>query len=204
MEKHSSPPSTRPTAAHCQPAESNGLAVDDAATLLETMLAVHEERVQQEQPQLRVAKRIDGVVVGSLVALSNEGEALVTFAACPGAQRLPAVVAIQLRQQDVGKQVALLFAAGDPTRPIVIGLLMSGLCPDADQSTCHQRLLARKPAITADGQSVQISAERDIVLRCGKASLTLTRAGKILLRGAYVSTRSSGVNRVQGASVQIN
>ena len=42
------------------------------------------------------------------------------------------------------------------------------------------------------------------MLRCGQASLTLTRAGKILLSGTYVLSHSSGVNRVKGGSVQIN
>ena len=37
-----------------------------------------------------------------------------------------------------------------------------------------------------------------------KASITLTSAGKILLRGAYILNRSSGVNRIKGGSVQIN
>ena len=41
-------------------------------------------------------------------------------------------------------------------------------------------------------------------LRCGKASITLTRAGKVLIRGAYLLSRSSGVNRIKGGSVQIN
>ena len=43
-----------------------------------------------------------------------------------------------------------------------------------------------------------------IVLRCGEASITLTRAGKVLIRGAYVLSRSSGTNRIQGGSVEIN
>jgi hypothetical protein len=34
--------------------------------------------------------------------------------------------------------------------------------------------------------------------------LTLTHAGKVLIRGAYVLSRSSGVNRIKGGSVQIN
>ena len=55
-----------------------------------------------------------------------------------------------------------------------------------------------------DGEKVVVSAQRELVLRCGKASITLTSAGKILIRGAYVLTRSSGVNRIQGGSVQIN
>jgi uncharacterized protein (DUF2345 family) len=55
-----------------------------------------------------------------------------------------------------------------------------------------------------DSERIELTAEKEIVLRCGNASLTLTRAGKILIRGAYVLTRSSGVNRIQGGSVQIN
>jgi len=58
--------------------------------------------------------------------------------------------------------------------------------------------------VLADGESIRINGQKEIVLRCGLASITLTRDGKILLRGAYVQSRSSGVNRIKGASVQIN
>jgi len=51
---------------------------------------------------------------------------------------------------------------------------------------------------------LELVAEREIVLRCGEASLTLTRAGKIILRGTYLLSRSSGVNKIKGGSVQIN
>ena len=36
------------------------------------------------------------------------------------------------------------------------------------------------------------------------ARITLPREGKILLRGTYVSSRSSGVHRIHGAAVEIN
>jgi hypothetical protein len=49
-----------------------------------------------------------------------------------------------------------------------------------------------------------LTGDKEIVLRCGKASITLTRAGKIIIRGAYLLNRSSGVNKIKGASVQIN
>ena len=55
-----------------------------------------------------------------------------------------------------------------------------------------------------DGERLIFRANEEIVLRCGKASITLTKAGKIILRGAYVLSRSSGVNRIKGGSVQIN
>ena len=56
----------------------------------------------------------------------------------------------------------------------------------------------------SDGQRLIVTAKEEIVLRCGQASITLTKAGKVLIRGTYVSSRSSGVNRLKGGSVQIN
>ena len=49
-----------------------------------------------------------------------------------------------------------------------------------------------------------VSAKEQLVLRCGKASITLTKAGKVLIEGSYVSSRSTGVNRVKGGSIQLN
>ena len=56
----------------------------------------------------------------------------------------------------------------------------------------------------AGREEVDLTAEREIVLRCGKASITLRRNGRVVIRGTYVETRAEGVNRVQGGSVQIN
>jgi hypothetical protein len=55
-----------------------------------------------------------------------------------------------------------------------------------------------------DPETLCISAARELTLKCGKSSITLTAAGKLLLRGAYLLSRSSGVNRIKGGSVQIN
>ena len=63
-----------------------------------------------------------------------------------------------------------------------------------------------EPLVTAqvDDQRVVLTAEREIVLRCGEASITLTRAGKVLIKGTYVLSRSSGYNKIKGAAVDIN
>lgn len=55
-----------------------------------------------------------------------------------------------------------------------------------------------------DGRRVQIDAAREICLRCGKASLTLTADGQILMKGAYISSHSTGTQRIKGAAVKIN
>jgi hypothetical protein len=55
-----------------------------------------------------------------------------------------------------------------------------------------------------DGKRVQIEGKDEIVLRCGKASITLRRNGRVVIRGTYVETRSSGTNRIKGGAVLIN
>jgi hypothetical protein len=60
------------------------------------------------------------------------------------------------------------------------------------------------PDALVDGKRVVIEAADEIVLRCGKASITLRRNGRVVIRGVYVETRAEGVNRVKGGSVQIN
>ena len=55
-----------------------------------------------------------------------------------------------------------------------------------------------------DRKRILFDAEEEIVLRCGEASITLTRSGKIIIKGSYLLSRSSGANRIKGGSVQIN
>jgi hypothetical protein len=55
-----------------------------------------------------------------------------------------------------------------------------------------------------DGRRVEIEAADELVLRCGEASITLTRDGRITICGTYVETRARGTNRIRGGSVQIN
>ena len=60
------------------------------------------------------------------------------------------------------------------------------------------------PEVAADGERLVIDAGREMVLRCGKASITMTADGRVTIRGTQVLSRSDGPNRVQGASVQLN
>ena len=55
-----------------------------------------------------------------------------------------------------------------------------------------------------DGEPVVIEGAERIELRCGKASITLTKEGKILIKGTLISSESSGAHRIRGGSVDIN
>jgi len=64
---------------------------------------------------------------------------------------------------------------------------------------------ARAPfTADVDGERVLLRARKEIVLKCGKASITLTKVGKVLIRGVYLLSRSSGVNRIKSGLVQAN
>ncbi len=171
---------------------SSESASNEPTELLELVLAAHAE---QEAEQGELLEQIDGIVVGELVGFDESQRPLVSYPGCGQEQGLVASSAPRLQQRDIGCSFALMFEGGEPTRPMIIGPMVSPF--KRDQGKPH-------PKVLADGERIEVSAERELVLRCGKSSITLTRAGKILLRGAYVSTRSSGVNRIQGGSVQIN
>ena len=141
--------------------------------------------------------RIDGVVIGVLTGFDDEQHPMVIFPGNPCDTSLIARATTALTSGDVGKEVALLFENGDPSAPMIIGRLRRTKETQID--------LPPDPKIVeVDGERKVIEAKEEIVLKCGKASITLTKAGKIIIRGAYVLSRSSGVNRIKGGSVQIN
>ena len=99
---------------------------------------------------------------------------------------------VSLSEKEVGRQAVLVFEDGDPSKPIIIGLIKK------------DEHVAKNVAVDADGDKFVVTAERQIELRCGEASITLTRAGKVLIKGEYVITRAKGMNRIKGAAVSIN
>ncbi len=93
-----------------------------------------------------------------------------------------------------GQEVVLLVDRRPGRLPVVLGLL-APLGGGASAATLDVRL---------DGRRVELDARDEIVLRCGEASITLRRNGRIAIRGVDVETRAAGVNRIKGGTVNIN
>ncbi|MFL5356870.1 hypothetical protein [Archangium sp.] len=55
-----------------------------------------------------------------------------------------------------------------------------------------------------DGKRVVIEGQDEIVLKCGEASITLRRNGKVIVKGTYLESRATGTHRIKGGSVEIN
>jgi hypothetical protein len=136
-----------------------------------------------------------GVVVGELVGFVGQDRApLVCFASQPGADAIQARTVVHLRDADIGREVVLAFEGADVAKPIVMGALAVRRADGA----------AKTVEMEVDGERVLILAREQLILRCGRASITLTKAGKILIHGEYVSSRSNGTNRIRGGTVEIN
>ncbi|MGA2254368.1 MAG: DUF6484 domain-containing protein [Thermoguttaceae bacterium] len=179
-----------------------------AVVAAEPRVSLHE--LLNAQPQGAAARpqglagspSLPSVVLGRFVGLEVNGTPLVDFEGNLAGRALPARSTAPLDAATAGSEVALLFEGGDLARPIIIGAIQR---PSADSRPASPAAAsAIKVEATADGERVTISANQEVELRCGKASITLTRAGKVLIRGAYLLSRSSGVNRIKGGSVQIN
>jgi hypothetical protein len=157
---------------------------------------------------LEISRQIEGVRVGKIVSVDEGGRVLVDF---PGNMQGPVSAlftnSIKLKtlsqSASAGQEVLLVFENNDPELPIIIDTMHS-LLDDISEAPAIT-LEAEKPEdFIVDGRRVTFDAKEEIVLRCGKASITLTRTGKVLIRGVHLLSRSSGVNRIKGGSVQIN
>jgi Domain of unknown function (DUF6484) len=138
------------------------------------------------------------VLVGKLLALADTGA--IPLVGFPGQQGLAAVRArttIDLLAEHVGLDVLLAFDEDDRARPIVIGLLRG-------QRGWPGPAVPSQVQVEADGRRLTVCAQEELVLRCGRARITLTADGQLELRADVIVSEASGVNRVRGGSVQLN
>jgi uncharacterized protein DUF6484 len=96
--------------------------------------------------------------------------------------------------------VLLVFEQGDERKPVIVGTIKPTPKPQLDSPAT----LAHPIQFSADGQRLEINGRDEVVLRCGEASITLRRNGRVIIKGAYVETRARGTNRIKGGNVLIN
>lgn len=149
--------------------------------------------------------RLHGNRVGKLVAWNEAEGPIVDHSSNPhGPIAARSTVAIDAETAraaiENSQEVLLLFEAERSDRPIIVGLLQS--VRSLRQSEAQRSPTQREA--TVDGRRIVFEARDEIVLRCGEASITLRRNGRVVVKGAYVETRAKGVNRIKGGVVGIN
>lgn len=143
-----------------------------------------------------IAKALPAACVGHVVGFDLERGPIVDFPGNPSgpvaARLLVALDAMTLKQAAASRRAcALLFERGDAGLPLLVGLV-------------EATPVAPAPITSVDGKRLILTGEEEIELRCGEASISLKKNGKLVIRGTYVETRAKGTNRIKGGSVQIN
>ena len=155
-----------------------------------------------------------GVRRGRIVALDESGQ---VFIGVEGAGKAaPAVLAVAIDRaalraaMDTRQEVFVLFENGDLAKPVIVGLVPSGLVPSprapdrASVTATGNKAMPLTVEADVDGRRVKLIARDELVLECGKASITLRRNGRVVVRGTDVETRAEGANRIKGGQVRIN
>jgi hypothetical protein len=137
-----------------------------------------------------IAWQADGAPqTGVLLEIGASGSPIVDYS---GNELGPIPARTAIASANAGDTVLLVFDGGDPTRPIVVGVVR-----DHFEKSQPQRLKIAAKEIVVEGTE-------EVSLRCGESSLTLRKDGKAVLKGREVLSRASRTNRIKGATVQLN
>ena len=138
-----------------------------------------------------------GTTVGILVEVREGKTPVVEFEGHGGqVMQRPALSTIPLDPGLAGHPIVLMYVEGDLDRPIVTGCIEPGLATP--------RRTTRTKTLMLDGRALVLEADSSLTLRCGKASITLSREGRIVLRGTQLVSHASGVNRIRGGTIKLN
>jgi len=149
----------------------------------------------------QVAGLTSGITVGRVVSFDSAGRPMVRcgLGVAQPARSLVQMDSLRTGDLDALPDVAVVFAEGDPSLPVILGLLHDRL---------SHAVVPDPPPVpetaVVDGQRIVIRAETEIEFICGASSILLRRDGHVVIRGTQVVSRASGANKIRGATVNIN
>ena len=161
-------------------------------------LAVEEEADGFEAAEVKAPGGLPAVPAAAAVVTARfDGFDLEDRPLLTGVPGLPGEVVaarttVGLTRAQRGRTVVVVFEDGDRRRPIVLGVLQSAVPASAD-------VAAVPVTVQADDTRLVLSAEREIVLRCGDASITMQKNGTIAIKGKDISIEGSGAINVKAS-----
>ncbi len=126
------------------------------------------------------ALKIEGVVVGTITAFDKQNQPLVDFDCNVFKEAIPAASLVELNDTHKDSKVALMFEKNQADKPIIMGLM-------------H----VPEPIKT-------IAADKELVIKCGKASIRLKENGDIVINGRELVSRARKNNIIRGGTIHLN
>ncbi|PCJ39014.1 MAG: hypothetical protein COA99_10875 [Moraxellaceae bacterium] len=153
--------------------------------------------------QSNAERQTPASMVGRLVELREDGVALVDY---PGNTLGPlvaqSIITLAPSQAVKNQSLMLMFDNQQADKPVIMGVVQSQLVSNEKQTMTLQN--GRPDAALVDGKTIHIDAKDEIQLICGKSSVILRKDGKIVIKGTNILSRSSGANKIKGASINLN
>jgi hypothetical protein len=141
-------------------------------------------------------------ITGHLDGIDAEGR--IRFLAEGEERSVPVAIGVDLpddalvRAAIVGHRGLVIRTNETRRRLVLVGLVRERVSTAAREAGISQ------VTATLDGDTVDLKADTQIELRCGKARITLHRDGRIEVSGTHVLNRSRGPMKLKGATVEIN
>jgi hypothetical protein len=141
------------------------------------------------------------VLTGRLEGVDDEGR--VFFRAEGAAEPVAVEIGLLLPDRALvhaarGRERALVVRTADPQpRWVLVGLVRERVSETAAGGPGELQ-------VVLDGETVRLTAERQIELKCGDASLLLRKDGRVVLSGNYLLSNSRGPIKIKGATIALN
>jgi hypothetical protein len=150
------------------------------------------------------------ICLGKVVRITRDGKPVVTYPGCDtgGVEATLLVGATSRLQPDRSEPMLLLFLENQ-RQPIILGAITDRFAQDTETDTDSLKIrkpqeLSRPASTLVDGKRIVISAQNEIVLKCGMSSLVLRRDVKVVIKGKRLVSRAKETNRIRGGAVHIN
>ena len=128
------------------------------------------------------------VICGEIVTRRPNGEIYVDY---PQNSLGPLQARTLVEDIHLGAIVLLVFDCGDPSRPIVLGIV-------------HERARAERRTIHLKASRIVLEAQDELTLKCGEGSFEAHGNGRVSLKGRDIVSRATRTNKLRGGTVLIN
>lgn len=97
----------------------------------------------------------------------------------------------------IGDEVLVLQGGSSVERGCILGRIRNSLA-------AQENRLPIQAADNTKTKHVTIVADSTLQLKCGKGSISISEDGTIIIKGSRLLSKAKGVNKIKGASVQVN
>ena len=135
---------------------------------------------------------VTGVEIGVIAGLDADGSLRVEMPDGSSVKASPLWTGADVAWNEcVGLRAVVASATGQSTTSFLIGLL-------------DRPRAATAPSAGRVERVQHVRASDELILECGKSKVSLRADGRVVILGGYLLSRSSGVNKIKGGSVEIN